>query len=345
MGSGLSVTEEVRRYESTNGTYPLDRCGLSLETVATWTFSDVLKALRAVQSMENVNLLMPALEAVRPPDGVDGAYLLSVSEEALEALFTKVSLAPEELAHWATKTVLRIQRRQIIVGRATRPPPLPEGWKAVQSRSRPGELAFLNVLTGQRVKEMPTAKAERYKQPLPAGWVEVPSSRWPGTTVFLHVTNPGLRLKHRPVAHDPTLAHDYDFFAAAETSGDECGDGQDTRAQRRRRAEATHSNMKKAALRVMRGDLERVRKEKGAAKPSEKKPPPKKKLGHLRRRAADSHGCMDEEEQQHHREFTISVLQPRTESRRSRKSTHRSSSRQGGRSATTAATAVATAVT
>ena len=37
--------------------------------------------------------------------------------------------------------------------------PLPEGWREVASRTRPGEVSYLNTITGRRVLKRPVAPA------------------------------------------------------------------------------------------------------------------------------------------------------------------------------------------
>ena len=40
---------------------------------------------------------------------------------------------------------------------------LPPGWKAVPSKSRPGEIAYQNIHTGERIAWLPTEEAKTYK--------------------------------------------------------------------------------------------------------------------------------------------------------------------------------------
>jgi len=74
MGSGLSITEGARNFENADGTKPLDRCGLSLETVEEWSVGDVLRALEVVSPYH------PMLEPHIRKFEVDGPMLLSVSD-------------------------------------------------------------------------------------------------------------------------------------------------------------------------------------------------------------------------------------------------------------------------
>eukprot|EP00054_Salpingoeca_dolichothecata_P031586 m.263960 g.263960 ORF g.263960 m.263960 type:complete len:380 (-) comp27400_c0_seq1:74-1213(-) len=59
--------------------------------------------------------------------------------------------------------------------------PLPEGWKRVESRSRPGEYVYENIYTEERVAWFPDAPAEK---PLPEGWRKVESRTYPGEFVY-----------------------------------------------------------------------------------------------------------------------------------------------------------------
>ena len=311
MGAGVSVRESVRTYsQDGSGVMPLNRSGLSLEKAASWSQDDVRTALRAVQDSESVMLLLPVLARA----SADGKFLLSVSEDELEALFLKEQTAPH-LAAWATKAVLRLQRRQVIVGREARPPPLPLNWRAVPSRSQPGTLSFLNELTGERTRVRPTKDATAASAPLPAGWIAVPSTRWPGANVYMHVSNPNLRMQHRPAVEDPSLRHTY-----GSGGGGGGGGGGDT-----------HSNFKKAVLRTMRGDLERRAAEKrkeaqkdgrgggggGGGGGGRRE---KHRLGFLHQPArlgSQADGDHDAHHDHHHhevhREFRVSMLQPKDE--------------------------------
>jgi uncharacterized protein YbdZ (MbtH family) len=62
--------------------------------------------------------------------------------------------------------------------------PLPEGWKMVESRSRPGEFVYENIYTEERQAWFPTEPAT---QPLPAGWRRVESRTYPGEYVYENV--------------------------------------------------------------------------------------------------------------------------------------------------------------
>eukprot|EP00052_Salpingoeca_macrocollata_P010711 m.83111 g.83111 ORF g.83111 m.83111 type:complete len:458 (+) comp17694_c0_seq3:130-1503(+) len=62
--------------------------------------------------------------------------------------------------------------------------PLPEGWKRVESRSRPGEFVYENVYTEERQAWFPDAPAEK---PLPEGWRKVESRSYPGEFVYENI--------------------------------------------------------------------------------------------------------------------------------------------------------------
>jgi len=59
--------------------------------------------------------------------------------------------------------------------------PLPEGWKRVESRSRPGEFVYENTYTEERQAWFPDGPAEK---PLPEGWRKVESRSYPGEFVY-----------------------------------------------------------------------------------------------------------------------------------------------------------------
>lgn len=58
---------------------------------------------------------------------------------------------------------------------------LPEGWRRVESRSRPGEFVYENIHTEERQAWFPEAPAEKA---LPAGWRKVESRSYPGEFVY-----------------------------------------------------------------------------------------------------------------------------------------------------------------
>lgn len=62
--------------------------------------------------------------------------------------------------------------------------PLPDGWKRVESRSRPGEFVYENLYTEERQSWFPDAPAEK---PLPEGWRKVESRSYPGEFVYENI--------------------------------------------------------------------------------------------------------------------------------------------------------------
>lgn len=62
--------------------------------------------------------------------------------------------------------------------------PLPDGWKRVESRSRPGEYVYENTYTEERIAWFPEEPAE---PPLPEGWRKVESRTYPGEFVYENV--------------------------------------------------------------------------------------------------------------------------------------------------------------
>lgn len=62
--------------------------------------------------------------------------------------------------------------------------PLPEGWKRVESRSRPGEFVYENIYTEERIAWFPEEPAE---PPLPEGWRRVESRSYPGEFVYENI--------------------------------------------------------------------------------------------------------------------------------------------------------------
>merc|ERR550514_173148 len=61
---------------------------------------------------------------------------------------------------------------------------LPEGWRRVESRSRPGEFVFENVHTEERQAWFPDGPA---KGGLPPGWKKVESRSYPGEFVYENI--------------------------------------------------------------------------------------------------------------------------------------------------------------
>lgn len=62
--------------------------------------------------------------------------------------------------------------------------PLPDGWKRVESRSRPGEFVYENEYTEERQAWFPEGPAEK---PLPEGWRKVESRSYPGEFVYENI--------------------------------------------------------------------------------------------------------------------------------------------------------------
>lgn len=79
---------------------------------------------------------------------------------------------------------------------------LPDGWKRVESRSRPGEFVYENLHTEERQAWFPDAPAEK---PLPEGWRKVESRSYPGEYVYENI-NTGDRQAWRPDEEAPIAA-------------------------------------------------------------------------------------------------------------------------------------------
>lgn len=77
---------------------------------------------------------------------------------------------------------------------------LPDGWRRVESRSRPGEFVYENIKTEERQAWFPEAPAE---DPLPAGWKKVESRTYPGEFVYENL-NTGERQAWVPTEVAPT---------------------------------------------------------------------------------------------------------------------------------------------
>ena len=114
-----------------------------------------------------------------------------------QLLSAKMKLADEEAVAWASRTVMRLQKRRTIVGRERRVGPVPDGWEKVASRSRPGGISYFNTVTGARTSVRPTEEAGGL-EPLPKGWFKLPSNRWTGRNVYMHPARPALHLGWRP---------------------------------------------------------------------------------------------------------------------------------------------------
>jgi len=62
--------------------------------------------------------------------------------------------------------------------------PLPEGWRRVESRSRPGDFVYENIFSEERQAWFPDGPAEK---PLPEGWRKVESRTYPGEFVYENI--------------------------------------------------------------------------------------------------------------------------------------------------------------
>lgn len=193
MGSGLSAFEAARNFTTSDGDKPLERCGISLETIESWTHEDVNRAIE-VTNKNAAPLLSPHIEK----HDITGAYMLKMSELEIDEFCQRLKL-DEHIVQWVTKTVLRLQKRHVIVGRDRRCGPLPEGWTEVLSRSRPGKISYKNDHTGNITKIRPKKPGLAYLEPLPMGWLPIPSTRWPGEKVYMHTHKPNMHIGFRPV--------------------------------------------------------------------------------------------------------------------------------------------------
>ena len=63
---------------------------------------------------------------------------------------------------------------------------LPENWKKVPSKSRPGEFWYVNTRTGEKT----------WEKPLPDGWTKMQSKSRPGTFWYIHKS--GRKSRKRP---------------------------------------------------------------------------------------------------------------------------------------------------
>lgn len=61
---------------------------------------------------------------------------------------------------------------------------LPDGWKRIESRSRPGEMVYENIYTEERQAWFPDGPATK---PLPQGWRKVESRTYPGEFVYENI--------------------------------------------------------------------------------------------------------------------------------------------------------------
>jgi hypothetical protein len=95
-------------------------------------------------------------------------------------------MSPEELAKKEVmkKNKAALEKRKKALGAKKAEDakkPLPEGWKRVESRSRPGEFVYENLHTEERQAWFPDGPAAK---PLPDGWRKVESRSFPGEFVY-----------------------------------------------------------------------------------------------------------------------------------------------------------------
>jgi coenzyme F420-reducing hydrogenase beta subunit len=104
----------------------------------------------------------PAVDPSMSEEEVKRRALMEKNRKALEARKAKLA---EQKAEEASR-------------------PLPEGWRRVESRSRPGEYVYENTYTEERIAWFPEEPAE---PPLPEGWRKVESRTYPGEYVFENI--------------------------------------------------------------------------------------------------------------------------------------------------------------
>ena len=106
----------------------------------------------------------PDAPAVDPKSGADAKKqaLMEKNRKALEARKAKLAAQKSEEAS----------------------KPLPDGWRRVESRSRPGEFVYENIHTEERQAWFPEGPAE---PPLPEGWRKVESRTYPGEYVYENI--------------------------------------------------------------------------------------------------------------------------------------------------------------
>lgn len=95
-----------------------------------------------------------------------------------------VPLDPKKAELQAKNKIALEQRKQAMMAKKNAEDAqkkLPEGWKRVESRSRPGEFVYENTYTEERQAWFPDAPAEK---PLPSGWRKVESRSYPGEFVY-----------------------------------------------------------------------------------------------------------------------------------------------------------------
>jgi len=180
----------------------LAKRGLSLDEADTWNTRELRRAVDTVHPGMARVLDWENLEKL----GVDGGMLAGLAEKELPELYQKLKIADEEVQRWCSLQILRLQSRATIVGRKQRLGPLPEGWRMVPSRSRPGEYSYRSPVTGVVTCVRPREPATR--EPLPKGWISMGSKRWPGKTVYVSSVVPNMHIAWRPFAVDARLAEE-----------------------------------------------------------------------------------------------------------------------------------------
>jgi hypothetical protein len=115
MGSGLSAFEAARTWTTQDGERPLERSGLSLETIDSWTTADVNRAIEVTNKAA-----APLLSVHVEKFAITGPMILSMSETDIEEFCQRLKL-DAELHQWVTRSVIRLQKRNVIVGKYDQP--------------------------------------------------------------------------------------------------------------------------------------------------------------------------------------------------------------------------------
>jgi len=89
-----------------------------------------------------------------------------------------------ELAEKNRKALLAFKSKTTAVKEEESKKPLPDGWRRVESRSRPGEFVYENTFSEERQAWFPDSPAEK---PLPEGWRKVESRSYPGEFVYENI--------------------------------------------------------------------------------------------------------------------------------------------------------------
>ena len=85
LPSFYAPADETHIIRTAEGETPLERSGLSLENISSWTVADVQTALETACPLELRRSLSTHVERLR----VDGPYLLAVSEASVAEIFTR----------------------------------------------------------------------------------------------------------------------------------------------------------------------------------------------------------------------------------------------------------------